>query len=83
MGKHRGGRWGCRWGRGGVGGTPLHGAWLRCGVGRHGMNRRDERGMCMWPQVGHGLREGRTRLPFRVIDRAMCMHERIAWAENR
>ena len=55
MGKHRGGRWGCGWGRGGVGGTPLHGVWLRCGVGRHGRNRRGGRGMCMWRQVGHGL----------------------------
>ena len=68
-------------GQGEQGGTPAHGASIRCATGRRGRNRRDGREPCRWPQEGHDLREVRTWPPCRAIAQAMYMYERIAWVE--
>ena len=65
------------------GGTPAHGASIRCGTGRHGRNRRDGRGLCRWPQGGHDLRGARPRLQCRATARVMYMYAREERAAAR
>ena len=65
------------------GGTPAHGASIRCGTGRHGRSRRDGRGRCRWPQEGHDLREARPRLQCRATAQVMYMYAREERAAAR
>ena len=65
------------------GGTQALGASTRCGTGRHGMNRRDGRERCRWPQEGHDLRGVRPRLQCRATARVMYMYAREERAAAR
>ena len=65
------------------GGTPAHGASIRCAADRHGRNRRDGRGRYRWPQEGHDLRGARPRLQCRATARVMYMYAREERAAAR
>ena len=67
----------------GQGETPALGASIRCGIDRHGRNRRDGRGLCRWPQEGHDLRVERPRLQCRAPARVMYMYAREERAAAR
>ena len=82
MGKHLGMKRAKRE-QGERGGTPAHGASIRCAAGRHGRNRRDGQGLCRWPQEGHDLRGARPRLQCRAPARVMYMYAREERAAAR
>ena len=63
--------------------TPALGASIRCGIDRHGRNRRDGREPCRWPQEGHDLRGARPRLQCRAPARVMYMYAREERAAAR
>ena len=63
--------------------TPALGASIRCGIDRHGRNRRDGRERCRWPQGGHDLRGARPRLQCRATAQVTYMYAREERAAAR